>query len=134
MIDLFKKHVSWKCLVYIRPSFLTLFLDELKTQEMCNEAVRIDPWLLYNIPNYLETQKMCNEAVRIDPWLLCDIPDYLKTQKMCNEVIKKAPWMQFDAPDRFRNLGMSIRAPLRLIPLDHPKTQGVCERAVEKDP
>ena len=101
---------------------------------MCNEAVRIDPWLLYDIPNYLETQKMCNEAVRIDPWLLCDIPNYLKTQKMCNEVIKKAPWMQFDVPDRFRNLGMSIRAPLRLIPLDHPKTEGVCERAVEKDP
>ena len=50
MIDLLKKHVLWKWLVYIRPNFLTLIPDDLKTQEMCNEAVRIDPWLLFLIP------------------------------------------------------------------------------------
>ena len=50
MIDLLKKHALWKWLVYIRPNFLTLIPDDLKTQEMCNEAVRIDPWLLFLIP------------------------------------------------------------------------------------
>ena len=40
-------------------------------------------------------------------------------------------------PDHFMDLGMIIRAimhPLRFIPPDHPKTQEVCERAVEKWP
>ena len=63
MIDLFKKHVPWRWLVYIIPSFLTLAPDSLKTQDMCNEAVRIDPWLLYDVSDYLKTQEMCNEAI-----------------------------------------------------------------------
>ena len=112
MIDLFKKHVPWRWFVYIIPSFLTLAPDSLKTQEMCNEAVRIDLWLLY------------------------DVSDYLKTQEMCNEAIEKVSWVLFDVPDRFRNLRMSIRAlrSLRFITPGHPKAQGACERAVEKDP
>ena len=101
MIGLFKKRVPWKWLVYIRPRFSTLFPDDLKTQEMCNEAVCIDPWLLY------------------------DVLDYLKTQKMCNEAIEKALWPLFDVPDRFRNLRMSVRAiqPQRFITPRHPKAQ-----------
>ena len=55
MIDLFKKHVLWQWLVYIRPNVLRFVPDDLKTQEMCNEAVRIDPWLLYDVPDYLKT-------------------------------------------------------------------------------
>ena len=58
------KHVPWKWLVYIGPSFLTLVPDDLKTQEMCNEAARIDPWLLYDVPDYLKTQEMRNEAIK----------------------------------------------------------------------
>ena len=38
----------------------------------------------------LKTQGMCKQAVRIDPWILYDVPDHLKTQEMCNEVIKKS--------------------------------------------
>ena len=63
MIDLFKKHVPWRWLVYIIPSFLSLAPDSLKTQDMCNEAVRTDPWLLYDVSDYLKTQEMCNEAI-----------------------------------------------------------------------
>ena len=50
-IDLFKKHVLWQWLVYIRPNVLRLVPDDLKTQEMCNEAIQIDPWLLYDVPD-----------------------------------------------------------------------------------
>ena len=109
MIDLFKKYVPWKWLVYIRPSFLTLVPDDLKTQEMCNEAVRIDPWPLY------------------------DVSDNLKSQEICNEAIEKASWLVFDVSDRFRNLRMIIRAihPMRSITPGHPKAQGACEGAVE---
>ena len=113
MIDLLKKHVLWKWLVYIRSNVLTLIPDDLKTQEMCNEAVRIDPWLLY------------------------DVPDYLKTQKMCNKADDDCPWLLYDVPYRFRDLGMVIRAtihPLRVISPNHPRAQEVCERVVEKDP
>ena len=41
-----------------------------------------------------------------------------------------------DVPDRFRNLRIIIRAmdTLRFIPPGHPKTHGVSEKAVEKDP
>ena len=58
MIDLFRKYVPWRWLVYIRPSLLTLVPDDSKTQELCNEAVRIDPWLLYDVPNCLKTQEV----------------------------------------------------------------------------
>ena len=71
-----------------------------------------------------QCNQMCNEAVRINPWLLYDEPDYLITPKICNEAIKKAPWLLFDVPGRFRNLRMSIiRAihPLRSITPGHPK-------------
>ena len=41
---------------------------------MCNEALRIDPWLLHDVPDYLKTQEMCNEAVRIKPYSLGYVP------------------------------------------------------------
>ena len=30
--------------------------EHLKTQEMCNEAVEVDPWQLYDVP------EMCDKA------------------------------------------------------------------------
>ena len=53
---------------------------------------------------------------------------------MCNWAVRIDPWLLFDVPDCFRNLRMSIRAmqPLRFITPGHPKTQGACERAVER--
>ena len=41
---------------------------------MYNEALRIDPWLLQDVPDYLKTQEMCNEAVRIKPYSLGYVP------------------------------------------------------------
>ena len=54
--------------------------DHLKTQEMCNEAVSIEPLSLVYVPDYFETQKMCNEAVKVDPCFSTNVPDYLITQ------------------------------------------------------
>ena len=34
-------------------------------QEMCNEAVRREPYALYYILDYFKPQGMCKEAVRI---------------------------------------------------------------------
>ena len=54
--------------------------DHLKTQEMCNEAVSIEPLSLVYVPDYFKTQKMCNEAVKVDPCFSTNVPDYLITQ------------------------------------------------------
>ena len=56
---------------------------------------------------------------------------------MCNKADDDCPWLLHDVQYRFRDLRMIIRAtihPLRFIPSDHPRAQGVCERVVEKDP
>ena len=60
-------HFPWNWLVYIIPSFTNFVPDDLKTQEMCNKAVSIDPWLLHDVPDSLKTQKMCNEALEKAP-------------------------------------------------------------------
>ena len=48
----------------IIPIWIKEYPDHLKTQEMCNEAVRMDPCSLEVIPDHPKTQEMCNEAVR----------------------------------------------------------------------
>ena len=39
--------------------------DNLKTQEMCDEAVRREPYTLQHVPYYLKMQEMCDEAVHM---------------------------------------------------------------------
>ena len=63
MIDLFKKHVPWRWLVYIIPSFLTLAPDYLKTQEMCNEAIEKVSWLLFDVPDRFRNLRMSIRAI-----------------------------------------------------------------------
>ena len=52
-----------------------------KTQEMCKEAVRIEPRSLAFIPDKLKTEEMLNEAVSREQYLLDYVLDHLKTQK-----------------------------------------------------
>ena len=85
-------------------------LDYLKTQEMCNKAVRIEPGLLGCIPEHFKTQEM---AVRNKPWLTLVCDQYI-TQEMCSEVVHTMPKAFRWIPERF-------------------KTQDMCKKAVEKD-
>ena len=59
--------------------------DLSKTQEMCNEAVDIEPHSLAFVFDHFKTQEICNEAVRREPCALGYIPDHLKTQETCND-------------------------------------------------
>ena len=59
--------------------------DDLKTQEMCNEAVQMEPCSLVYVPDHFKTQEMCNTAVCMEPLLLKYVPDFLKAQKMCEK-------------------------------------------------
>ena len=43
--------------------------DNLKTQEMWNEAVEEDPSLLAFVPYHYKTQEICNEALAQNPYL-----------------------------------------------------------------
>ena len=38
------------------------------------------PNWIKEIPDHLKTQEMCNEAVRMEPWSLKFVPDHLKTK------------------------------------------------------
>ena len=70
MSDLFKnmfrrviRYVPWNWLAYTEPRFLKLIPDDLKTQEMCNEAIEKASWLLQYVPLHFRTQEMCSRAV-----------------------------------------------------------------------
>ena len=47
----------------------------------CDEAVRMDPWLLKYVPDQYKTQEMCVKAVRDDPSSLGYVPDWFVTRE-----------------------------------------------------
>ena len=48
---------------------------------MCIKALEVDPWQLYDIPDYLKTQNMCDDVVRRDSYSLMYVPDQFATQE-----------------------------------------------------
>ena len=64
-------------------SWIREFLIRLKTQEMCDEAVSIEPLSLVFVPDHLKKQETCNEAVHREPYTLLYLPHQYKTQEMC---------------------------------------------------
>ena len=46
-----------------------------KTQEMCDEAMRNNPYMLRHVANHFKTEEMCDDAVEASPWQLKYIPD-----------------------------------------------------------
>ena len=47
------------------------------------------PRWIREIPEHLKVQEMCNEAVHIEPYSLEVVPDRLKTQEMYNEAVHR---------------------------------------------
>ena len=81
MNDLFKN--AFRCIIqelstallHKSPHMLRNIPDHLKSQEMCDTAVRMDPGTINFITSY-------GVLLRI-PSVLLFIPDHLKTQEMC---------------------------------------------------
>ena len=48
---------------------------------MCNEAVEVNPWQLYDVPDFLKTEEMCDGVVRRDSYLLQFVSDWFVTQE-----------------------------------------------------
>ena len=79
--------------------------DNLKTQEMCNEAMCISPYSLAFVPDCFETQEMCDKIVEIDPFILWCVPDNLKTQEMCTRAVNAGLGLLEYVPDWFVTQG-----------------------------
>ena len=82
------------------PAWIRENPDHLKTQEMCFEAVRIEPLSLAFVPDHFKTQGMCNEVLLREPYSLLFVPGHLKTQ-VCNEIIRTMPETLEYVPDHF---------------------------------
>ena len=61
--------------------------DHLKTQEMCIEAVGLEPHSLACVPDRFKTQEMCIKAAEENPFMLKYVPDQYKTQEMCDKAV-----------------------------------------------
>ena len=73
------------------PVWIREIPEHLKTQEMCDEAVDMEPCSLAYVPYCFKTEEMCKEAVRREPYTLPYVPDHFKTQEMCNEAMRENP-------------------------------------------
>ena len=55
--------------------------DHLKTQEMSNKEVDIEPYFLRLFPDRLKTQGMCDKAMHNKPWLLRYVLNWFVTRQ-----------------------------------------------------
>ena len=47
---------------------------------MCNAAIDVDPWSLYDVLDYFKTEKMCDDMVQRDPYFLQFVPVWFVAQ------------------------------------------------------
>ena len=81
------------------PRMLRYVSDNLKTQEMCEKALK-KIHVCWHIPNHFKTQGMCESAVEDNLWSLVYVPDPYKTQEIYNKAVKKKdPWLLRYVPD-----------------------------------
>ena len=120
----FFKNMSWYIMRGIH--ILKYFV---RTQETYDEAVACNPCMLRHVPGNLITQKMCDTAVARCPCMLRHVPDNFKIQEMYDTAVRMDPDMIMVLDGvLFRFLSVL----LLLVP-DHIKTQGMCEKAVERN-
>ena len=62
--------------------------------------INMTSWIV-TIPDHLKTQEMCNEAVDIEPLSLASVPDRFKTQEMYDKAVRNKLCMLLFVPDHF---------------------------------
>ena len=82
---------------------LTIACPITQRKKICNEAIHNnpDPAAFFLVPDLFKTQEMCNDAVDVNPWQLSDVPNYFKTQKMCDDVVLRQSYFLQFVPDWF---------------------------------
>ena len=63
--------------------------DHLKTQEMCNKAVDLNPRTLRHVPDRFITQEMCDKAIMKDGSMLRFVPDNFIKDFMFQRFLRK---------------------------------------------
>ena len=74
---------------HIRPFSFLVILGQLRTKNMCNEAMRENPVIFFFVPDCFKTQEMCNKTVNDCPCCLKYVPNHLKTREMCKEAVDR---------------------------------------------
>ena len=92
------------------PCWIKEIPNRLKTQEMCDEAVRINQLSLVHVPDHLITQERCNEIMSTMPDAFHCIPDRFKTKKMCIKAVEVDPWHLYNVADHFKTQKMCDKA------------------------
>ena len=92
------------------PCWLREIPEHLKTQAVCDEAVRRVPYSLLYIPNHFKTQEICEEAMHVRPATFFLTPDRFKTQEMYIRAVKVEPRDVYDAPNHFKTQEMCDKA------------------------
>ena len=110
-------------LLEIIPAWIRETPDNLKTQEMCNETMHIDPYSSALVPDSFKTQKMCDKAIEIDPFTLLHVPDNLRTQGMCIRTVEAVlglleyvqDWFVTQQQKKYGVMTMSIAMMMNLL-------------------
>ena len=88
MIDLLKK-VFWYIIWETRAASMRMMIFILGLKEIREELVCMDTLNYKKIaPEHLKMQEICNEAVRIEPRSLKFVPGHLKTLEMCEKLVE----------------------------------------------
>ena len=76
------------------PYYLPFIPDNLKTQVMCEKVVKDNLWNVEYVPEHLKTKtkEMCEKAVKDGRWSLRYASEHLKTTEMCKKVVRDGPW------------------------------------------
>ena len=69
-------------------SWIVTIPDHLKTEEMCDEAMHIEPLSLTYDPYRFRTQEMCDEAVHKKLCMILFVPNLSWNYEMCNKIMR----------------------------------------------
>lgn len=112
--------------------------DYRKTEGVCREAVRIDPYNIRHVPDYMLSREIIGSALEQEGNTLQYIPDGFKTRRACLNAIKGNPGACLYIPDNLKSesfykdsVKLNNRA-FRYIPEDK-LTPEICLLAVMAD-
>lgn len=111
---------------------------EVKTPELCFEAVKYDYYALRYVPEEMKTEELCRLAFEKNESALIYIPDRYKTPEMCSKAVDCWCNLIKCVPDQLKTPEMCLKAVTKAASLfesipEGLKTTELCKIAVEKD-
>ena len=71
------------------------------SQEICYEAMRINPASFFIVPVHFKTKGWSIKAIEVDPWQLESVSDHFKTLEMCDKAVREDSFSLQYVPDWF---------------------------------